>query len=249
MQVITSVKNQKIQFVKKLHDKSFRKSEGLFIVEGENMIKDMPSNVFVQEIFVIDEKLADYSYILKRYDSKSVTAVDSKVMKLLSETVTPCGILAVVRKNTADKNIDGNVVILDGISDPGNFGTIIRTCAALGIKNILAIESVDYTSGKVVRSSMGGVFRTDIIECSREEALEIVKDYNLYALDMGGENIFGEFKPQMPYALTVGSESKGLSRIFRDNARIVALPMSGDIESLNAAVSLSVALYAFEYGK
>ena len=66
MQVVTSVKNQKIQFVKKLHDKSFRKSEGLFIVEGENMIKDMPSNVFVQEIFVIDEKLADYSYILKR---------------------------------------------------------------------------------------------------------------------------------------------------------------------------------------
>ncbi len=127
MQVITSVKNQKIQFVKKLHDKSFRKSEGLFIVEGENMIKDMPSNVFVQEIFVIDEKLADYSYILKRYDSKSVTAVDLKVMKVLSETVTPCGILAVVRKNTADKNIDGNVVILDGISDPGNFGTIIRT--------------------------------------------------------------------------------------------------------------------------
>ena len=170
-------------------------------------------------------------------------------MKLLSETVTPCGILAVVRKNTADKNIDGNVVILDGISDPGNFGTIIRTCAALGIKNILAIESVDYTSGKVVRSSMGGVFRTDIIECSREEALEIVKDYNLYALDMDGENIFGEFKPQRPYALTVGSESKGLSRIFRDKASIVALPMSGDMESLNAAVSLSVALYAFEYRK
>ncbi|MDE7337394.1 MAG: RNA methyltransferase, partial [Clostridia bacterium] len=248
-QFITSVKNQKIQFVKKLHDKSFRKSEGLFIVEGENIIKDMPSSIPVADIFVEKDKTSEFSYILERYNEDIITFVDEKVMKSMSETVTPSGILAVVKKRQANKELNGNVVILDGISDPGNFGTIIRTCVACGIEDIVAIDCVDYTSGKVVRSSMGGVFGVNIVESSREEALNFAKNHTFYALDMGGENIYDMSTPKTPYALIVGSESRGLSKEFRDKSNVIALPMSGKMESLNAAVSLSVALYRFAYGK
>ena len=246
---ITSVKNPKVQYVKKLRDKSFRKSEGLFVVEGENIVKDMPSNIDVENIFVVKNKLGDFDYILKRYPSDKIIVVDDKVMKALSETVTPSGIFAVVKAMVIKTVVDGNVVILDGISDPGNFGTIIRTCVACGINDVLAIDCVDHTSSKVVRSSMGGIFRVNIIECKREEALRLVKEHNLYALDMGGANIYEMSKPKEPYALAVGSESKGLSVELRKKSQIVALPMSGDIESLNAAVSLSVALYNFVFAK
>lgn len=246
---ITSVKNPKIQFVKKLQDKSFRKSEGLFVVEGENIIKDMPSNIEVENIFVLKDKVGDFDYILNRYSEEKIVVVDDKVMKSLSETVTPSGILAVVKAKQTKKEIMGNAVILDGISDPGNFGTIIRTCVACDIKNIIAINCVDYTSGKVVRASMGGIFRVNITECERQEALRLVANHKLYALDMGGESIYELSKPIEPFALAVGSESRGLSSELRNKAQIVALPMKGEIESLNAGVSLSVALYRFVFGK
>lgn len=246
---ITSIKNPKIQFVKKLRDKAFRKSQGLFVVEGENIIKDMPSNVNVENIFVLKSKLDDFQYILNRYETERVIAVDDKVMKSISETVTPSGILAIVKAVIGKFEVVGNVVILDGISDPGNFGTIIRTCVACGIENILAIDCVDYLSGKVVRASMGGIFRVKIIECERKDALNLIKDRVLYALDMGGNNIYDMPKVEGAFALAVGSESRGLSEELRNKAKIVALPMVGEIESLNAAVSLSVALYRFIFAK
>ena len=246
---ITSVKNSKVQFVKKLQDKSFRKAEGLFVVEGENIVKDMPSSVEVESLFVVKDRLEEYEYIIKRYSEDKLIVVDDKVMKALSETVTPSGILAVVKINAQSADIVGNVVILDGISDPGNFGTIIRTCVACDIKNIIAINCVDCTSGKVVRASMGGIFRVNVIECDRQSALRLVANHKLYALDMGGDSIYELSKPIEPFALAVGSESKGLSAQLRNNSKIVALPMKGDIESLNAGVSLSVALYRFVFGK
>ncbi|MBD5085808.1 MAG: RNA methyltransferase [Clostridiales bacterium] len=246
---ITSVKNSKVQFVKKLQDKSFRKREGLLVVEGENIVKDLPSSVEAENIFVVKDKVGEFDYILKRYAQDKIIAVDDKVMKSLSETVTPSGILAVVKANAQKKDIVGNVVILDGISDPGNFGTIIRTCVACDIKDIIAINCVDYTSGKVVRASMGGIFRVNITECDRNEALTMLSNHKLYALDMGGESIYELSKPIEPFALAVGSESKGLSAELRNNSQIVALPMKGDIESLNAGVSLSIALYRFVFEK
>ncbi|MDE6188885.1 MAG: RNA methyltransferase [Clostridia bacterium] len=246
---ITSVKNQRVGFVKKLKDKSFRREQGLIIVEGENLIKDLPSSVCVECLFVEKDKLKDYEYIVTRYGEDKLTIVDDKVMKALSETVTPSGILAVVKFERGEKKIDGNCVVLDGVSDPGNFGTIIRTCVACGVKNILAVGCVDYTSGKVVRSSMGGIFKVNVVECDLSEALNFVKDKQLLALDMGGESIYNASVSNKEFALAVGSESRGISKEIKEAAKIIALPMSGEIESLNAAVSLSVALYKLVFGK
>lgn len=246
---ITSVKNQRVEFVKKLKDKRFRKEQGLLTVEGENLVKDLPSEIEVESVFVLEERLTDFEYILARYGEDKIIAVDCKVMKAVSETVTPSGILAVVRYAQGERNISGDAVILDGISDPGNFGTIVRTCAAVGVRNVVAIDCVDPTMGKVVRASMGGIFKVNILECDRAEALDLLKERELYALDMSGESIYSLQRPSRPFALAVGSESKGLSEEIKNKARVISLPMSGQIESLNAAVSLSVALYEFAFGK
>lgn len=248
MQEITSIKNPKIQYVKKLRDKAFRRSERRLVAEGANLVCDLPSEIEVDSIFVLKSKIDEYRGIWSKYGEDKLIAVDEKVIGAISETVNPSGILAVVKYDRYEGSVEGNAVILDGVSDPGNMGTIIRTCAACGIKYILAVNCVDHTSPKVVRSSMSGIFKVKVRECNHDELFELLEGYGIYALDMGGENIFKTGNINRPFALAVGSESKGLSDRLKNVARIIALPMSGDIESLNAAVSLSVALYEFVYG-
>lgn len=249
MQEITSLQNVRVQHIRKLKDKVYRRECGQYVVEGENLVKDLPGFVSVREVYVLKSKLSAFEYILKRYPEDKVFVVDEKVMKALSETVTPSGILALLDIKQNELDLSGNIVVLDGISDPGNMGTIIRTCVACGVKQIIAVNSADHTSGKVIRASMGGVFRVNVTELDYEKALRCLEEHAVYALDMNGENIFKMTHIDRPFALVVGSESKGLSSEFRHNSHIVSLPMSGDIESLNAGVSLSTALYYFVFGR
>lgn len=247
MKEITSLSNSIIQQVKKLKDKKERDLLGQFIVEGANIIKDLPDSVSVQYLFVEKSKLDTYSDIIKKYDQDKICVVSDKVMKALSDTQTPCGLLCTAIKPKS--NFDGgNVVILDRVSDPGNFGTIIRTCVACGIKTIFAIDTVDPYSMKVVRSSMGGIFRVNIVLDSFENIYKKLNGYNLITLDMGGENIYSTKNVKSPFALIVGNEAHGVSSEIKNSCTTtLSLPMIGDIESLNAAVSLSVALYHLSF--
>lgn len=242
-EVITSIGNAKIKHVKKLADKSYRRSQGEFVIEGENLLKDLPSDVWVVSLFIQKDKFEEYEYIVNRHISSKIYLVDDKVMRAISNTVTPCGALATVKIPQQKSLIDGNVAVLDGINDPGNMGTIIRTCVACGIENLLALSSVDPYSPKVVRASMGGIFKVNIFEKNREDALKMLKNHQIYCLDMNGENLYKMTKVDSPFAIVVGSESQGVSDAFKRTGRIISLPMSGKIESLNAAVSMSVALY------
>ena len=248
MNTITSTSNQLVKQIKSLKDKEARSLLDLFIVEGENIVKDIPSHVDVKYVFVEDSKLNDYKYIIDRYDEKIVYVVTEAIMSSISDTKTPSGILCVVKPSKMDFKAGNNVVVLDGVSDPGNMGTIIRTCVACGVKDIFAINCVDYTSPKVVRSTMGGIFNVNVIPSTYEETISKLKGYNLLTLDMGGKDIFKEKKIEKPFALIVGSEAHGVSKTLKGNCTtILALPMIGQIESLNAAVSLSVALYTLTF--
>lgn len=244
MNKITSTTNQLVKQIKSLKDKESRSLLDLFIVEGENIVKDIPSFVDVKYVFVEESKLSDYKYILSKYDDDKIYVVNDAIMSAISDTKTPSGILCVVKPSKMDFNKGNNVVVLDGVSDPGNMGTIIRTCVACGVKDIFAINCVDYTSPKVVRSTMGGIFNVNVIPATYEELLDKLQGYNLLTLDMNGEDIFHLTKVKSPFGLIVGSEAHGVSKILKENCTtILSLPMVGPIESLNAAVSLSVALY------
>ncbi len=248
-QLITSIKNPKAQHIKKLKDRGYRKRFNEFIVEGENFVKDIPKDVELTSMFVQEDKIKDFEYIIDRYDERKIFVVDEKVMSVMSDTVTPCGILATVNFKNPNDRLAGNVAVLDGISDPGNMGTIIRTCAACGVENLIAIECADCYSPKVVRASMGGIFKVNVLEKSRSQAIQLLAKHTVYCLDMNGENLYKMGKINHPFALVVGNESKGLSEEFRQAGNIISLPMSGKIESLNAAVSMSVAMYQIIYGK
>ena len=248
MQEIVSTSNQLVKKIKSLKDKEARSLLDLFIVEGENIVKDIESNVDVKYVFVEKNKISDFKYILDRYDDSIIYSVSEAVMQAISDTKTPSGILVVVKPSKMDFKKGNNVVVLDGVSDPGNMGTIIRTCVACGIKDIFAINSVDAFSPKVVRSTMGGIFHVNVIPANYEDLDSKLMGYNLLTLDMNGQNIFSMKKIEKPFALVVGSEAHGVSKYLKEKcSTILSLPMVGKIESLNAAVSLSVALYELTF--
>ena len=248
--VITSTTNPLIQKIKSLKDKEARSLYNEFILEGENIVKDIPDISLVDYIFVDQSKIDDYRYIIEKYNKNIVYEVPAKVMGAISDTKTPSGILAVSKKPEYKEEKCKSVVVLDGVSDPGNMGTIIRTCVACGIKDIYAINTVDAFSPKVVRSTMGGIFEVNVIPTTYEELFEKLQGYNLLTLDMNGKDIFKENNITKPFALVVGSEAHGVSKVLKDNCtQVLSLPMSGKIESLNAAVSLSVALYTLTFSK
>lgn len=250
MKEITSISNPLIKNVRALKDKQERLSQGLFVVEGANIIKDLPSYVDVDSIFVEKSKVSQFQGILNKFNEEKIYLVDEKVMNVLSDTKTPCGILCLVKIQKQEFDESSNAVVLDGNTDPGNVGTIIRTCVACGVKNILAINTVDILSPKVVRSTMGGLFRVNVLNVSYDEALDILKNYNIITLDMKGENIYDMKEIKKPFALVIGSEAHGVSKELKDKcSTLISLPMKGDIESLNAAVSLSVALYHLSFSK
>ena len=248
-ETITSIKNPKVQHVKKLKDKAYRRNSGEFVVEGENFLKDIPLDVTVTALFIEKDKYDELEYLINRHPCDKIYLVDNKVMAAMSDTVTPSGALATIKISQVEDAVESNVAVLDRISDPGNMGTIIRTCAACGVENILAIDCVDYLSPKVIRASMGGIFAVKVLEKTSSQALEILKNHHLYALDMNGENLYSMDKISLPFALVVGNESRGLSKEFREASKIISLPMSGKIESLNAGVSMSTALYEIIFGK
>ncbi|MBP5372665.1 MAG: RNA methyltransferase, partial [Clostridia bacterium] len=127
--------------------------------------------------------------------------------------------------------------------DPGNVGTVIRTAAALGIKSVYLIDCADAYSPKCVRSSMCGIYFVDIYALSYEEAENIFDGADLFIADMGGENVF-DMKAEDDFCLVIGSESHGVSNFFRERAKkTIAIPMSANMESLNAAISCSKILY------
>jgi len=247
---ITSTSNPLVQKIKSLKDKEARVLYNEFILEGENIVKDIPDTKLVDYIFVDQSKIDDYRYITQKYQEDIVYEVPSKVMDVISDTKTPSGILAVAKKPEAKPTLGESVVVLDGVSDPGNMGTIIRTCVACGVKDIYAINTVDAFSPKVVRSTMGGIFQVNVIPTTYDELLSKLQGYNLLTLDMNGEDIFKENKITKPFALVVGSEAHGVSKVLKEKCtQILSLPMVGKIESLNAAVSLSVALYTLTFSK
>ena len=236
-EIIKSTTNQHVKYLRKiLSDKNFRKQEGVFAAEGKSLGFDISSNCDIDE-----RKLK--SGVRKVY-------FDKRIFDSVSDSVNPSGITALV-KMKKEKFDNGDVIVLDGISDPGNLGTIIRTAAALGIANILACHTTDAYSPKSVRSSMGGIFHTNIIEADIDEAKKILNDYEVFSLDMNGENIFQcSFRENKKTALIVGNEAHGVSEEFlKISDKILSLPMSGKIESLNAAVSVSVAAYVYKFFK
>ncbi len=244
--VIESISNAKVKLLRSLYNKKGRNETGLFVVEGVNMVKDIPKSVDVVYYFVSDKK----SDVLDSFDlnpKAEVITLKNELFERVSETITPSGLIAICKIPTPiDYKCLNKLIILDGVKDLGNVGTIIRTAGACGFDAVLLFDSADPYSPKCIRSTMGGIFRVNVINLEYSDF-----DWNgdVYLLDMAGVNIFDEV-PNDKYAIVVGSEAKGASEYFRNRAnKILSIPMQNNTESLNAGVSASLSMYILEHNR
>ncbi len=242
--IITSKQNAKIKEIKSLQQKKFRILTKKYLVEGVKMIKDALSCGEDVETIVTTPKtfacFEDYKSLSDR-----IITVSDEVFSYLSLEVNPQGVIAVVKKK--EKEIPyakDSVLLLDRVSDPGNLGTIIRTAAASGYKDIYLLNCVDAFNPKTVRASMSGIFHVNLNE-GGEELLSFI-DLPMISADMSGESVF-EFCPPKAFCLVIGNEANGISdRVKNLSKYTVKIPMENTVESLNAGVAAGILMYALK---
>lgn len=191
----------------------------------------------------------NYLYEIAKYDC---IYVNNSVFKYITDVLNPQGILAVVEKKSKTNMIDYNqdiILVLDGIQDPGNIGTILRTVDSIGLKQIiLSDKCADIYNPKVVRSTMGAIFRVNAIESNDliETLNEIKKNnFEIVSTDLKTEhNIYDiDYKN---IAIVIGNEANGVSEeILKISDKKIKIPMLGKTESLNASVATGIILYEY----
>lgn len=256
MQVITSKDNEIVKSIKKLKEKKYRDQESKFIVEGIKMIKEaILENANIDKIVICEECINNGTIdkeLLYEIAKEDCIYVTENVFNTLTDVTNPQGILAIIKKQSNEENISYNediIVVLDGIQDPGNLGTILRTVDSVGLSQIILSEkTADPYNPKVVRSTMGAIYRVNIIRSNNIiETLKNMKKnkYEIIATYLNtNESIYDiDYSKK---AIVIGNEANGVSKEVIDLADIkVKIPMLGKTESLNAAVATGVILYEY----
>ncbi len=238
--VYSSKQNPLIKEIASLKDKKHRNALGLYIAEGVKMVNEAIENGIEIKYVVTTETALQ---LIKPTSVETLVVTDS-ILEYLSEEMTPQGALAVIKiPNQKDKKPNGNAIILDGVSNPGNVGTIIRTANAFGYKDIYLINCADAYSGKTVRSSMSGIYFVNLYKTTYSEIKSVLNGYKIIVADMSGESL-DEFKVDGNFAIVVGNEGNGISKeMFEMADKVVKIPMDEHAESLNVAVASSIMMY------
>lgn len=249
--MITSNHNSKIKLVRALLGRAKeRRESGLFVVEGVRLIEEAVKGDWGFETVLFDDSLSERGKsLISNLKSRNIEVeeVFANVMKSISETENPQGILAVLKFSQFPiPNSLNFILIPDQIRDPGNLGTLLRSAIATGVQAVLIPpETTDAFAPKVLRAGMGAHFKLPIHEMSWEEIQEVVKleGLNVLIADMNGQSCW-ETDLRKPTALIIGSEAEGVSESAKKltNGKI-SIPMTGDIESLNAGVAGSVLMF------
>ncbi|MFN8405287.1 MAG: RNA methyltransferase [Anaerolineales bacterium] len=249
--MITSNQNSKIKLVRSLIGRAKERREaGMFVVEGVRLVEEAVKGDWRLETVLYDESLSERGKsLVSSLKSKGIEAeeISSDLMKSISETETPQGILSILQFSQLPiTNYLNFILIPDQIRDPGNLGTLLRSAAATGVQAVLIPpETTDAFAPKVLRAGMGAHFRVPIREMGWDELHDVCKLAGLQVLvaDMEGKSCW-EMNLKQPLALIVGGEAEGASEQARKlaNERL-SIPMAGDVESLNAGVAGSVLMF------
>ena len=247
--MITSSQNSKIKLVRALLGRAKERREAnAFVVEGVRLIEEAVNSNWEFRFVLYDETLSERGKSqVESLKSRGVDVemISESLMKSLSETETPQGILAVLEfKQLPLTNSLDFVLIPDQIRDPGNLGTLLRSAAATGVHAVLLPpETTDAFAPKVIRSGMGAHFRLPIHSVTWEEIKTQTKGLQIYLADMNGQSCW-ETDLRQPLALIVGGEAEGASEEARKLAtQKISIPMTGNVESLNAGVAGSVLMF------
>ncbi len=250
--MLTSLNNAKVKQVAELVKKpKARRAAQVFVVEGAKMFAEVPvervTDCFVTESFLekgeCADKLAQVSYEI----------VSEEVLKKMSDTQTPQGVLCVVKQfsYTLEQLLQKEnplFVILEDLQDPGNLGTIIRTGEGAGIDGVIMTkDTVDIYNPKTIRATMGSIYRVPFLYTEDLAAvMGALKDHNVhtYAAHLQGKEYYDVQEFKNGCAFLIGNEGNGLKRETADMAeRYIKIPMQGQLESLNAAVATAILMY------
>lgn len=253
--VITSKDNETIKHIKKLKEKKYRDEYSEFIVEGIKMLEEaINEKAEIKYIVICDDCKVQNSipneimYEIAKYDCLYVT---EKVFNYITDVNTPQGMLAVIKKpdiheNQIDYQAD-NFLLLDNLQDPGNMGTILRTLDSLNINQVIVTkQTTDIYNPKVVRSTMGAIYRIKVIIV--DDLVKTIKEMKkhkikIYVTDLKTDKSIYDVDYKKS-AVVIGNESNGVSEEVKEEATIrIKIPMIGKTESLNAAVATSIIMY------
>lgn len=230
-----------------LGQSSMRKRHGLFTVEGDKGVSDC-MGMFSLEALIL-EKGHSLSFPM---DESKMYEVNSYVMKKLSNLTTPSRTLAVFRipekRTSLEVDSDKLYIALDGVRDPGNMGTIIRTCHWFGIKKIFASnDCVDIYNPKTIQATMGSLGKVEVVYCELSDLFEAHKEMPVYGLLLDGDDIYAQSLRQNGF-IVMGNEGKGISTSIRDMVThpLCIPPATNEHpESLNVSIATAVTLAIF----
>ena len=247
--MITSLTNDKVKFVRSLAERKHRLKEQRFAIEGARLIDDaLAAGLTPDWIFCVERLPSRSQETLGRLKKRRVEiiSVSDAVLQACSKTETSQGLIAVLPfPRLAAPTQPGMMLIADSLRDPGNLGTLLRSAAASDVDVVLlAPGSVDAYNPKVVRGAMGAHFRLPILEAAWAEIAKRVRGMNIYIAAADGELTYTETIWTQPAALIVGSEAGGASEDAAQLAtKRISIPLSREVESLNAAVAASIILF------
>ena len=258
--IISSKENETIKNIKKLKDKKYRDLSNEYIIEGIKLVEEaIIESVKIKKIIICEELLNSSNitknitkYIDKSENKDKVIYVTENVFKNISEVDSPQGIIMVIDKSNENIDINFNediIVVLDDIQDPGNMGTILRTLDSIGLKQVIVSKNtVDMYNSKVIRSTMGAIFRINIfIENNIEDILNNLKlkDFKLMITSPNTKTSIYDVN-YIKKIIVIGNEGNGVRQSIIDIAdEKVKIPMLGKSESLNASVATGIVLYEY----
>lgn len=256
MQTITSKDNEKIKHIKKLKDKKYRDEKQQYVIEGIKMLEEaIKENADIDTIIICEECIKQEtldSKFLYEIANEECIYVPKKLFTSLTDVVNPQGILAVINKSRKANEIKFDeefILILDNIQDPGNMGTILRTLDSVNIKQVIVSKnSADVYNPKVIRSTMGAIFRVNVVES--EDLLKTIDEikknkYKVLATSLNTDkNMYDVTMKNV--AVVIGNEANGVSKEVLDKVDThIKIPMLGRTESLNASVAASIIMYEY----
>ena len=242
--VITSLDNDRIKGYIKLKDRKNRKKTNTFIVEGMHSVLEAYKKGMVVEL-ILKEDISlplDVPYVY----------VTEEIIKKISDAVSPPDVLALCKMANDNVVLGEKILLLDGIQDPGNLGTIIRSAVAFNVDTIcLSPDTVDIYNPKVLRSTQGMIFHTNIIIKSLKEIISMLKEREIpiygTRVDYGIDVSTLREKDRKKYALVMGNEGNGVSEEVLDMCdEYIYISMNPDVESLNVGVATSIILYELD---
>ena len=239
MKEITSVNNPLIKELSLLKNKKERINKKQFIVEGYHLVEEAYKNNCLKQIFTVNEEI-NYSGIEKVKTTEAV-------IKKLSSTIEPQGIVGIVEMPKFEKKNYTKYLVLDDVADPGNLGTIIRSSLALGIDAlIVSPDTVDEYNDKVLRSTQGAIFKLPIFREDLKKAINNLKEQKIPVLvtSLKGATDVATLPKMESFAVVLGNEARGVKEELVSLAdKVIKITMHNNVESLNVAMSAGMIAY------